>query len=387
MRIIHHTAVLYTCALLACCTSTTNPETMKMIDATLDNLVKNGKTPSVQYLIFDQDKILHQYRAGFADVAREKLADDKTVYHAFSVTKTFTALAVMQMAEGGKIDIDQSAAAYMTDFPYSSDITVRQLLSHTAGIPNPNPLPWIHPANEHQVFDRDAFFNPIFEKHHKVKSEPNKKFAYTNLGYVLLGQLIEQITGMTYEAYIKEYVIKPLKLRPGELEFEPLGPDLQAKGYHKKNSLMNWVIGFFISKKEYRGPAEGKWQPFKPYCINGASYGGLVGRPESFMIYAQELLKKDSKLISPEFKQMLFTENHTIDNRPTGMCLSWFTDKLDGERYVMHAGGGGGYYCEVRIYPDAGIGSVIMFNRSGMSNEKYLDKLDNIYFGSGKVKN
>ena len=121
-----------------------------------------------------------------------------------------------------------------------------------------------------------------------------------------------------------------------------------------------------------------KWQPFKPYYINGASYGGIIGRPGSFMIYAQELLKKDCKLISPEYKQMLFTENLTVDNKPTGMCLSWFTDNLNGQTYFAHAGGGGGYYCEVRIYPDAGIGSVIMFNRSGMSNEKFLDKLDKI---------
>ena len=62
------------------------------------------------------------------------------------------------------------------------------------------------------------------------------------------------------------------------------------------------------------------------------------------------------------------------------MSLSWFTDDLNGERYFAHAGGGGGYYCEIRLYPDAGIGSVIMFNRSGMKDERFLDKLDNYYF-------
>ena len=255
---------------------------MNQIDDTLNRLVQKGKTPSVQYLLFDQDKILHEYRGGFADVANQKKANEETTYNAFSVTKTFTALAILQLAEKGKIDIDKSAANYMDNFPYSGDITVRHLLTHTAGIPNPNPLSRIHPTNEHQVFDRDA--------------------------------------------------------------------------------------------------AEGKWQPFKPYYINGASYGGIIGRPVSFMKYAQDLLKKDGMLISPEYKQMLFTENLTLDHKSTSMCLSWFTDQLNDLSYFAHAGGGGGYYCEVRLYPDAGIGSVIMFNRSGMSNEKYLDKLDLIYF-------
>jgi D-alanyl-D-alanine carboxypeptidase len=353
---------------------------MNQIDDILNRLVQKGKTPSVQYLLFDQDKIIRQFRDGFADVANQKKANEETTYNAFSVTKTFTALAILQLAEKGKIDIDKSAANYINNFPYSGDITVRHLLTHTAGIPNPNPLPWIHPANEHQVFDRDAFFGQVFDKHNKVKSIPNKKFAYSNLGYVLLGQLIEQVTGMKYETYIREYVFKPMGLSKAEIDFEVSDPTLQAKGYHKKNSLMNWIIGIFIDRKEYRGAAEGKWQPFKSYYINGASYGGLIGRPVSFMKYAQELLKKDGMLISPEYKQMLFSENLTLNHKSTGMCLSWFTDHLNDLSYFAHAGGGGGYYCEVRIYPDAGIGSVIMFNRSGMSNEKYLDKLDLIYF-------
>lgn len=353
---------------------------MNRIDDTLNSLVNKGKTPSVHYLLFDQDHIIHQYKAGLADVINQKKTDEKTTYHAFSVTKTFTALAVMQLAEQGKVDIDKSAAKYIADFSYSEDITVRQLLTHTAGIPNPNPLPWIHLANEHQVFDRDAFFSPIFEKHNKVKSIPNKKFAYSNLGFVLLGQLIEQVSGTSYEDYIQDHILKPLELGRTELGFELPDPTLQAKGYHKKTSLMNLIIGFFIDKKEFRGPAEGKWQPFKPYYLNGASYGGLIGRPEAFMKYIQELLKDDCRLLSPEYKQMLFSENYSIDKKPTGMCLSWFTDQLNGLTYYAHAGGGGGYYCEVRLYPKAGIGSVIMFNRSGMSNEKYLNKLDQFYF-------
>ena len=286
----------------------------------------------------------------------------------------------MQLAEQGTVDIDKSAANYIANFPYSEDITVRQLLTHTAGIPNPNPLPWIHLVKEHQEFDRDVFFNPIFEKHNKVKSIPNKKFAYSNLGYVLLGQLIEQVSHMKYEDYMKEHVFEPLGLKQAELDFEVFNSSLKAKGYHKKNSLMNWIMGIFIDKKVYRGSPEGKWQPFMPYYINGTSYGGLIGSPVAFMKYTQELLKDDCSLISPAYKQMLFAENYSIDKKPTGMCLSWFTDQLNGERYYAHAGGGGGYYCEVRLYPDAGIGSVIMFNRSGMTNEKYLDKLDQFYF-------
>ena len=110
--------------------------------------------------------------------------------------------------------------------------------------------------------------------------------------------------------------------------------------------------------------------------IYGASYGGLIGTPDSFVIYVQELINPNSTLISAESKKLLFTENRTIKNKATGMCLSWFTGNLNGNRYLTNAGGGGGYYCEIRIYPELELGSVIMFNRTGMSDERYLDEID-----------
>jgi D-alanyl-D-alanine carboxypeptidase len=354
---------------------------MTQIDDYLDGLVNNGKTPSVQYIIFNHDSIIHHYRDGFADVLNRKKVDETTTYSAFSVTKTFTALAVLQLAENGELDIDESAAKYIVDFPYPHDIAVRQLLSHTSGISNPNPLPWIHRAEDHSTFDSDMFFDQVFTKHKKIKSPPNKKFAYSNLGYILLGQLIEQVSRQKYENYIREHILIPLGLSQNELDFEIFDPTLKAKGYHKKMSLLNWILGIYIDKETYRGKSEGKWQPFKNMYINGTSYGGLIGNPNAFMTYLKELLKDDCKLISPEYKQMLFSENITNDNKPTGVCLSWFTGELNGERYVAHAGGGGGYYVEIRMYPESGIGSIVMFNRSGMSDERFLDKLDKFYIG------
>ena len=358
---------------------------MKRIDDTLHRLLRNGKTPSVQYLLFDQDQIIHQYGEGFADIGSQTMSDEKTFYNAFSVTKTFTALAVLQLVEKRKVDLNKSAAIYLDNFPYSEEPTVRQLLSHTAGIPNPNPLPWIHPAKDHPEFDRDLFFRKVFKKHAKLRSAPNKKFAYSNLGYVLLGQLIEQVSGLKYEDYLWKHVLEPLGLSQTEIDFTVPDSGRMAKGYHKKVSLLNWIMGIYIDKKVYRGRAEGKWQPFRPYHLNGTSYGGLIGTPLAFMKYAQELLKEKCSLISPEYKQLLFTENLTVDNKSTGMCLSWFTNHLNGETYFAHAGGGGGYYCEVRMYPNAGIGSVIMFNRSGMTNEKILNKLDKFYFSPPQI--
>ncbi len=349
---------------------------MNTIDNILKKQIEGSKTPSIQYIVFNKDSILYQFRGGFADISNRKEVTENTTYNAYSVTKTFTALAILQLAEQGKIDIDQPVKKYLEEFPYSSNITIRQLLNHSAGIPNPIPLSWVHLANEHSSFDRNQFFKPIFAKNNQTKSKPNQKYAYSNLGYVLLGQLIEKVSGDTYEDYIHTNILRPLDIGKTEMDFVINNPNQQAKGYHKKYSLSNFILGFMIDKSKLVKGTEGKWNAFNPFYVNGSSYGGLIGNAGAFVKYIQELLKPDCKLLTDKYKKQLFVENFTNKGKATRMCLSWFKGELEGDTYFCHAGGGGGYYCEIRIYPEKGIGSVIMLNRTGMSDERFLDKLD-----------
>ena len=142
------------------------------------------------------------------------------------------------------------------------------------------------------------------------------------------------------------------------------GNSQYVKGYQKKISLMNLMLGFLMDKSKFIDKTEGKWVSFKEMYMNGPSHGGLKGNGMAFVKYLQELLKSDNCLISDQYKEELFTENVLNNGKPSGMCLSWFKNELNGHTYFAHAGGGGGFYCEIRIYPDLGKGSVVMFNRS-----------------------
>jgi len=352
---------------------------MTEIENFLNNRLNKNKSPSIQYSFFNQENIVYNFCGGYSDFLNKKKINDNTTYNAYSVTKTFTALAILQLAEDGKLKIDDTVIKYLPDFVYRSEITIRQLLSHSAGLPNPIPLAWIHLENEHSDFDRNAFFKKIFKKHNKKIAYPNDKFAYSNLGYVLLGQVIEKIAGLTYENYIQNNILQPLNLQSKDLGFEIYDDNLHAKGYQWKISVLNFMLGFFINKSKFMNPAEGSWKPFKNNYVNGAPYGGLIGNHSAFIKYIQELLNPNCKLLSEEYKKMLFVENLTNKNDHTGMCLSWFKGELNGQEYFTHAGGGGGYYCEIRIYPDLNLGSVIMFNRSGIRDERFLDKLDKYF--------
>lgn len=254
------------------------------INRVLVQEIMDHKTPSLQYVVFDQKVILHHFRQGNANIKAGTYAEGQTSYNLYSITKTFTALAILKLAEQGIVDLHASAAEYLRGIPLSPGVTIKHLLSHSSGISDPIPLSWIHLAEESN-FNADAFFQPLLQKHSVPKFPPGKRFKYSNLGYVLLGQVISRVSGMPYENYIAQYILSHLDLAPGALSFRIADYRTHALGYHKQWSSTSLLLSFFIDKSRYMEKAEGAWKPFKPLYVNGAAYGGLVGTTDGLVKY------------------------------------------------------------------------------------------------------
>lgn len=114
------------------------------------------------------------------------------------MTKTITAIAVLQLAERQKLNIDDKAAKYI-EHPYSPEITIRQLLNHTSGIPDPIPLKWVHLANSRDKFDEDKALGVVLRDNSKPDNAPGEIYAYSNIGYWLLGKVIEAVAKHDYQ--------------------------------------------------------------------------------------------------------------------------------------------------------------------------------------------
>lgn len=353
-----------------------NLKNMVTIRTILDNEISQGRTPAVQYLFFNTEKILYEYTTGYSDLKAGMKADTSTTFNALSITKTFTAAAIMQLVEENLVSLEKSVQHYLPSSKISEKVLVKHLMNHTSGLANPLPLRWIHLSTDHKSFNRDEFFNPILEKNIKLKSEPGSRFRYSNLGYIYLARIVEVVSGMSYEDYVAKNIFDRLALGSAVLGFNIPHEISQAKGYHSNRSLSMLLLNFMMDKTKYMEESVGKWKPFKLYYVNGAPYGGLIGNSQGLVKYGQEMLKENSTLLSESSKELLFNENVDEKGRNTGMCLAWYTGKLAKYRYVTHAGGGGGYYCELRLYPELKAGSFIVFNRSGFSDERYLNKLD-----------
>lgn len=348
------------------------------VDSLLAAEVSEGRSPSVQYIRFDRDRILHTFRRGQADLSRGREMDAATSINAFSLTKVFTAVAVLRAAERGLLHLDDPVKRHLPAAPVSEKMTLRHLLGHTSGLSNPIPIDWVHLPEEHAAFVGNAFFAPILAEAGAKAELPGKSFRYSNLGYVLLGQVLEAVSGKSYERLLEEDVLSRIGAPAGEIGFAAPPGGEAAVGYHPRYALSSLALGLFLDKSRYMGKPEGKWRPFREIRVNGPAYGGIVGTPMALARFGQALLEDGGGLLTPDSRAALFTEGRLPGGKPTGMALGWFRGDLDGRTYFAHAGGGGGFYCELRIYPGHGEGSLVAFNRSGFSDARFLDRVDRL---------
>jgi D-alanyl-D-alanine carboxypeptidase len=350
-------------------------------NAYLHALLDDRKTPGLQYVFADADQALFRFSGGYADVKEKIPVRDDTTFNGYSITKTFTATAVVKLAIEGKVDLEGPISDYVDDFPYKQSPTIRQTLQHMGGFPNPNPMPWIHLAKEHETFDGRAFVEKVVQENAELDFEPGEKFAYSNIGYLLLGEAVRKATAMPYREYVLTEIIDPLSLAGDQhISFGIDHPQAHAHGYIRNWNWLNLALGWFVDRKTFLGPSADGWTQFRDFLVNGEPYGGLVGTASGFVRYLQAALRVE-KPFTREMLDLMWKTGTTSSGESVRTGLAWRCGDLDGERFFGHTGGGGGYYCEIRVYPDVKRASVIMTNNTGISNQHYLDRVDR-YFAS-----
>jgi len=345
-----------------------------VVERLLAELVRNGKTPGLQYIVVTPSTTLFEYHAGFADLSAGKpLLADSTLM-AYSMSKTVTAAAVLQLVDGERVHLDDPVARYVEWQPYGPEPTIRQLLSHTSGIPNPIPLRWVHLAAAHQHFsDRNAL-RAVLRQHPRLAFAPGTRFAYSNIGYWLLGAVIEEATGQAFASYVTDRVLRPLGIAAYELAYTVPDAARHAAGYLEKYSWMNLVKPWLIDRALIGG-YEGRWLRIRDHYPNGAAFGGLVGMAAGFGKFLQDQLQSHSRLFSDTAKALLVEQQRT----PAGsipMTLGWHMATSGSAWYFFKEGGGGGFHSMMRLYPAMKIGTVLMTNATGMNVRRVLDACD-----------
>jgi CubicO group peptidase (beta-lactamase class C family) len=334
--------------------------------------------PGLSVAVVKGDRVVWARGFGFSDLLTSTRANSQTDYLWFSMTKIATATAVVRLAEEGAIDLDAPADEYYRGFKIVSQptpVSVRHLLSHSSGLANPVPIRWVYPASG-LVPGRRAFVERLLGKNRNLRFVPGERASYSNLGYLVLGEVISEVSDMGYEDYVREQILLPLGMTRTGFSYARTGREA-ATGYHPLRPLLTPIFRAALPGGVV-GPRQGKYVAFNPFYVKGPAYGGLIGGVEEaarlVLLHLNGGQVGETNLLSAESVAEMQRTISRGGKRDFG--LGWFRAGEARQKrpaFVEHLGGGAGFWNVMRLYPEDSLGVVLMGNTTSYDHESILD--------------
>ncbi len=335
------------------------------------------RVPGLSAVVVEGDRVRWAGGAGLADIATGRATTPDTAHLWFSMTKIVTATAVMQLVEEGRLGLEDPVERHLPEFPRPRsgwpEIQVRHLLSHSAGLANPVPVRWVHPADR-PAREPHAFALELLRRHRRLRFPAGRRAAYTNLGYIALGEVIAAAAGRPYEDHVRERILRPLGMERTDFAYTDAIRADAATGYQSRRSPLTPLFRRLLPAGIV-GADAGRFLAFRPFCVDGAAYGGLIGTARDaarFMaLHLNDGTATGTRILSPASVRAM-QEIHAT-GRKLDVGLGWFRRHADPpgpEPHLEHLGGGGGFFNMMRIHPRRGLGVVLMGNATSYDHRQ-----------------
>jgi CubicO group peptidase (beta-lactamase class C family) len=335
--------VLFGLVMIAFTSMASAQDKAKQIDELMRRYVDNGQFNGT-VLVTDNGKVIFKKGYGLANMEWDIRNEPDTRFRLASVTKQFTSMLIMQLVEQGKLRLDGKITDYLPDYPKAAGdkVTLHHLLTHTAGIANYSDLPDYRTfeRNRHKPADLIKKFSDL-----PLAFEPGSAFAYSNSGYILLGAIIEKVTGKSYEKVLQENIFTPLQMHNTGYDLSYKVLSRRASGYQRWNLVYENA-------------------PYIDMSIPYAS-GSLYSTVEDLALWDQALYT--DKLLSASSKAILFTPYKN------GYAYGWGVGKMqvgqlkDSIEVMQHQGAINGFNSTLIRIP-ANKQLVVLLNNTGAVN-------------------
>lgn len=321
-------------------TTVISSATLADIDSYVQAQMATQRIPGLTLLVASNGTPILQKGYGLANIELKQAATSDTIYHIGSVTKQFAAAGIMLLVQDGKLSLDQHIAQlFPTAPPGWKDITVRQLLQHTAGFPR-----------DYQ----DALASQYDPQHHYTLDElislmgtiplvtaPGAAHSYSNLGYFLVGMVIEKVSGQPYFDFLQRRIFTPLGMSTAALVTAPPAPGTEASGYI-------WDNG---------------WQP------ENALFPGDDDAAGGLRMSAPDLAKWDAalygeRILTSQSRAAMWAPAVLNDGSSAQYGMGWVPDAINGHPYVWHNGHVQGFHTQFERHYREGL-TVIVFSNQG----------------------
>jgi len=363
-----------------------NVKTVKDLDNYLSALVIEGIPPAMDVTVLKRGKPVFSKAYGIANGLTGEKVTKEHVFHFWSMTKSFTSVAIFQLVEQGIISLDEAIDTYLPNYSPVDDsgapveVTINHLLSHTSGLPDfdSKMAAWIHLDGEPR-YGETRMVNERLQDYQTLVTPPGTVSKYSNISYVLLGAVIEAVSGGTYEEYIRQFILTPLNMNHTDLIYRTDMFEKVAKGSHHYYHFITLLLKFMGPQGGLDSMTEGKagdrhW--LKLMHTDYAAPTSLIGTGVDMSRFGQMLLNQGEldgiRILSQEStNKILYSgrfagEKAQVASGEKEVALGYGTKTWfdRGVELIGHGGGGAGFANQYFVVPDKELVVVVLTNQT-----------------------
>ena len=361
-RILSLSALAAIALLAASCGTGEDKETTPNASAQVNELFSvfvDGSQPGAAVMVIKNGEIVHARGYGLADLETQRPIDADTAFRLGSVSKQLTALAIMQLAEQGKLSFDDLVGKFVPELAVYEGVTLRYLMTHLGGLPDYYDVIDTSagmPSNADAAQLLGEMASPVFP--------PGDHYEYSNPGYDVLANVVEAVSGLSLAEYSRQHI------------FEPAGMTSTVIHDHHRPEIANRAIGYDATEDGFVANDEN--------ALNGiVGSGGVYSTLNDLYRYDQALYGET--LISQATLEQAWTSAIDASGEPIGYGFGWRLDDYRGHRRVFHGGSWVGFRALFARYPDDGLSIVMLSNRSDFVPRVNGDSANNYYAHMDKV--
>lgn len=304
---------------------------MKKLDSMFTSLhEKNAFNGNV--LIADKGNTIFEKSYGFADETTKRKLNENSVFELASLSKQFTAMGIILLKKQGKLNYDDNISKYIPELSFYKDITVRNLLNHTAGLPD-----YMELFEEHWDKTKFATNGDIVKEFVKYKPaqqfKSNEKFEYSNTGYALLALIIERVSKQSYGSFLSQNIFRPLKMKN----------TLVYRSRFQPQKIENYALGYVSDSLGKKVSPDSFGKNYLSYYLDGVVGDGMVNSTARDLLIWDRALY-GTKLVNADDKKEIYQFSKTADGKENPYGFGWALAKT--EKYgtiANHTGGWAGY--------------------------------------------
>lgn len=334
-------------------TQTTEVQLASQIDDFLIALVEQDLF-SGTILVASGGKVLISKGYGMADLENEVPNTPQTKFRLGSITKQFTAMAILQLQQEGKLNVQDPICKYMTnDCPEAwESITIQHLLSHTSGIHNFTDTPG-YPNFKKQSVKPYQIISQFRDL--PVDFMPGEKWSYSNSGYIILGYIIEKVSGQSYAIFLQKHIFEPLQMADTAYANNLMVIKHRAAGYSSKYTNADYI------------------DMSVPYAA-----GGVISTVEDLFRWDQALYTDE--LIPQALRDEMFTPFVPVPDTNLGYGYGWFIGKQLDHVLISHGGNIEGFCAKIDRYPSEKVTIIVLSNRENTAVDVITSKIAQMIF-------